>query len=171
MRPLSLAMAAAALLAAAGVGLGACAPDSPAPDTAGDTTTSMPRDAATARSAQVAEVAGPDGVAVGVPAPVAERWNDLGGAAGTLGPAVGPASEVDGGSVADFSGGTLVLTPAGRVFVVQGGILEAYRAAGGPAGDLGFPIADETTTDGGWISAFEGGTIALLGGEPVVELR
>ncbi len=169
MRPLSLAMAAAALLAAAGVGLGACSSDSPAPEkTAGDTTTSMPRDAATAGPA---DVAGPDGVTVRVPAPVAERWSQLGGAAGTLGPAVGPATEVEGGSVADFAGGTLVLTPAGRVFVVQGGILEAYRAAGGPAGELGFPISDETTTDGGWISAFEGGTIALLGGEPVVELR
>ena len=64
-----------------------------------------------------------------------------------------------------------MLTPSGNAFVVQGEILAAYREAGGPAGELGFPVSDETTTDGGWISAFENGTIAFLDGRPVVEVR
>jgi len=105
------------------------------------------------------------------PEPVAERWAELGGEEGDLGRASGPATDVAGGSVADFERGTIVLTPAGRAFVVQGAILEAYREAGGPEGELGFPTSDETTTDGGWVSAFENGSIAYVDGRPVVETR
>lgn len=168
MRPIAQALAATTLAAVVGAGLGACSSDPAAPDTVGDPTPSTSENATTTRSAAVP---GPDGATVEVPAAVAERWDELGGTTSTLGSASGPANRVDGGWVADFSGGALVLTPSGRVFVVQGGILDAYRDAGGPEGDLGFPVSDETTTDGGWISAFEGGTIALLDGQPVVEIR
>lgn len=116
-----------------------------------------------------APVPGVDGEPVELPAPVAKRWNELGGPTGGLGPVTGPATDVEGGSVTDFERGTIVLDPTGGAFVVQGEILDAYRDAGGPAGELGFPTSDEATTDGGWISTFEGGIITVLGGEATVE--
>lgn len=165
MRRITRALAAASLAALVGAGTAACSSEpggdgaQPAGTSAAPTTTSS------------APVPGPEGAPVDVPAAVAERWNSLGGEAGVLGRAAGPATAVAGGSVTDFERGTVVLTPAGRAFVVQGEILTAYREQGGPAGALGFPTSDETTTDGGWVSAFENGSIAYVDGRPVVETR
>ena len=104
-----------------------------------------------------------------IPVQVADRWAALGGVEGDLGAPTGPPTDVAGGSITEFERGSLVMTPQGRVFVVQGEILAAYLDEGGPAGDLGFPTADEATTDGGWISTFEGGVITVLDG--AVEVR
>lgn len=124
----------------------------------------------TTRTPSSVAVPGPvGGNPVEIPAEAAHRWNQLGGPGGVLGAALGPATDVAGGSVTDFERGTIVLDPEGRAFVVQGEILTAYRNAGGPAGDLGFPTSDETTTDGGWISAFEGGAITFLDGKASIE--
>ena len=151
--------------AAAAVTMTACGSD-PDETTSATGVHATPSEMTTTRSAPVP---GPDGGTVDIPAPVAERWDQLGGPAGGLGPATGPAQEVAGGSVTDFEGGSIVLDPTGRAFVVQGEILDAYRDAGGPAGELGFPTSDETTTDGGWISTFQGGAITFLDGEVSVE--
>lgn len=167
-RPLASApVAAAALAVITAAALTACAADDGEADQGGTTPPSSSTVAVTSSSA----VPGPDGGTVELPEPVAERWAELGGEEGDLGRASGPATNVAGGSVADFERGTIVLTPAGRAFVVQGAILEAYREAGGPEGELGFPTSDETTTDGGWVSAFENGSIAYVDGRPVVETR
>ncbi len=125
--------------------------------------------AETATTTSSTPVPGSAGSPVDIPAAVAQRWEELGGEQGMLGRVTGPATEVEGGSVVDFERGAIVLTPRGRPFVVQGEILAAYREAGGPAGDLGFPTADEATTDGGWISTFEGGVITYLDGVAEVE--
>ena len=164
----SRALATIAVTAAVGAGTTACATvdDGPAEVSSSTTASTTPM----SEPVSSAPVPGPADTSVDVPAPVAERWTALGGTAGSLGPATGPATEVEGGSVTDFERGSMVLTPEGRVFVVQGEILRAYREAGGPAGRLGFPTSDETTTDGGWISTFTGGTIAFLDGRPVVEV-
>lgn len=78
--------------------------------------------------------------------------------------------DVDGGSITGFEQGALVQTPSGRAFLVQGEILTTPTSrAGGPGGELGFPTADEATTDGGWISTFDGGVITYLDG--VAELN
>lgn len=118
---------------------------------------------------KLAPVPGVDGGLVDLPAAVVQRWNDLGGPSGVLGAAVGPATDVAGGSITDFESGAIVLDPEGRPFVVQGEILSAYRDAGGPTGELGYPTSDEATTDGGWISTFEGGAITFLDGKVVIE--
>src|SRR5699024_12676252 len=97
--------------------------------------------------------------------------NEAAGLEGGAGAAAGPSEDADGGSIAPFERGALVLTPAGRVFVVQGEILTAYLDSGGPGGDLGFPTADEASTDGGWISTFDGGVITYLDGVAEVELN
>ena len=127
-----------------------------APTTSGTTTTSS------------TPVPGPADTEVDIPAAVADRWNELGGTEGGLGPVSGPATDVAGGAVVDFDGGAIVLNPDGRAFVVQGEILTAYREAGGPGGELGFPTSDEATTDGGWISTFDGGAITYINGRTEV---
>lgn len=116
-------------------------------------------------------VPGPDGEPLELPGPAVERWTALDGPDGELGPPVGPATEVADGSLTEFERGVIVVDPTARAFVVQGRILDAYREAGGPSGELGFPTSDETTTDGGWITTFEHGTIAFLDGDAVVEVR
>lgn len=150
----------------AGMTLTGCAAEDTGGDAAGGPTTAPSTETATSST----PVPGPDGEPVDLPGPAAERWTTLGGPDGELGPPAGPTTDVEGGSIAEFERGAVVVDPAGRAFVVQGRILDAYREAGGPAGELGFPTSDETTTDGGWITAFEHGTIAFLDGDAVVEV-
>ncbi|MET3860354.1 uncharacterized protein with LGFP repeats [Dietzia sp. 2505] len=167
MNRITRALAAVTVAAATTAGLSACGTDGdPGPDEA---TGVSPTTSEVMTTTSSAPVPGPADTTVDIPAPVAERWNDLGGEAGELGRAGGPATDVGGGSITGFERGAIVLTPAGRAFVVQGEILTAYLDAGGPGGELGFPTADEATTDGGWISTFEGGVITYLDG--VAEVR
>jgi hypothetical protein len=168
MRPTPRSLTAAGLAVVTATALAACSSEEPATGSGEGATASSSTTAVVESSAPVP---GPDGAPVQLPAPVVERWNELGGEQGALGRATGPATEVDGGRLAEFERGAIALTPAGRAFVVQGEILAAYRGEGGPAGRLGFPTSDETTTDGGWISTFENGSIAYLDGRPVVETR
>ena len=153
------------LVTVLGIGLAACAGENGG-DGAG---TAAPVTSEETTTTSSTSVAGPADSEVDIPTPVAQRWNELGGEQGDLGGVTGPATDVEGGSVTDFEGGSIVLTPSGRAFVVQGEILAAYREAGGPEGDLGFPTSDEATTDGGWISTFEGGVITHLDGVTEVE--
>lgn len=162
------------LTALTGAGLTACSYDGGSGGESGGGSgeggTSSPRTSEVMTTTRSAPVPGPADTSVDIPAPVADRWAELGGEGGDLGRATGPTEEVAGGSITDFERGSIVLTPAGRALVVQGEILAAYREAGGPGGELGFPTADEATTDGGWISTFERGTITFLDGRPVVEV-
>ncbi|MEH6818761.1 MAG: hypothetical protein V7706_02315 [Dietzia psychralcaliphila] len=167
MNRITRALAAVTVAAAATAGLSACSPDGESD--ADGTTESSPTTSEVITTTSSTPVPGPADSMVDLPAPVAERWNGLGGETGELGRATGPATDVENGSITEFDRGAIVLTPAGRAFVVQGEILTAYREAGGPGGELGFPTADEATTDGGWISTFEGGVITYLDG--VAEVR
>ncbi|MDX2355802.1 hypothetical protein [Dietzia sp. PP-33] len=158
------------LAALTGAGVAACSSDEGQGGGSGGAGSSSPPTSEVRTTTSSAAVPGPADSMVDIPAPVADRWNELGGEAGALGRATGPATEVEGGSITQFERGSIVLSPEGRAFVVQGAILEAYLEAGGPAGELGFPTADEATTDGGWISTFEGGVITFIDGRPVVEV-
>lgn len=163
------ALAAVAVAAAVGTSFVACGGDDSVSDTAGGAT-SEDATATTPPSTSPTPLPGTDGEPIPVAAAVADRWSELGGPGSGLGLPTGPSTDVEGGSITEFEHGMIALTPEGRAFIVQGEILSAYRETGGPAGDLGFPTSDETTTDGGWISTFENGTIAFLDGEPVIEL-
>lgn len=155
------------LAAVLGAGLAACSGDEGGEAGGGATPVTSQEMTTTASSTPVP---GPADSSVDIPVAVADRWNELGGEQGDLGRPTGPATEIEGGSITDFERGAIVLTPSGRSFVVQGEILVAYRETGGPEGELGFPTADEATTDGGWISTFEGGVITYLDGVAEVEL-
>ena len=73
------------------------------------------------------------------------------------------------GNPQPFTNGTIFSSPATGAHVVQGEILTAYQAQGGPEGRLGWPTADETETgggpalaNGGWVCEFQHGTITWL---------
>jgi uncharacterized protein with LGFP repeats len=91
------------------------------------------------------------GQLTGLPVPVdptAEinmAWRAAGGAAGPLGAKQGDQAPVGAGGLAQsFIGGKIFFSPATGANAVETDILTKYEAAGGPGGDLGFPIANET---------------------------
>ena len=72
-------------------------------------------------------------------------WRAAGGAAGPLGAKQGDQTPVGtGGLVQNFNGGKVFFSPATGANAVETDILTKYEALGGPGGDLGFPIANET---------------------------
>ena len=100
--------------------------------------------------------------------PTAEAYGRLGGEA-VLGSPTAQAQKVGEGTVQPFTNGTIFSSPATGAHVVQGEILTAYQAQGGPEGRLGWPTADETETgggpalaNGGWVCEFQHGTITWL---------
>lgn len=105
---------------------------------------------------------------VSMDGPTAATYARLGGATALGAPTAMP-EKIGDGVVQAFANGTIFTSPAGS-YMVQGEILKDYMGAqGGPAGALGWPTADETTTGGGykvsgggWISEFQNGTITWL---------
>lgn len=100
--------------------------------------------------------------------PTAAAFAKAGGEA-TLGLPTAQPEKVGDGTVQAFANGTIFSSPSAGAHVVQGEILRVYTENGGPAGQLGFPNADEAETgggpdvaNGGWISEFENGTITWL---------
>jgi uncharacterized protein with LGFP repeats len=96
----------------------------------------------------------------------------LGGGAGTLGePTAAPVS-TGGGTTQGFQGGRVLDGPATPAVSVRGPVLAAFDAAGGPAGALGWPAAEQTTSAkgtvsqrfaSGWVVLTSGGTRTVLG--------
>lgn len=111
---------------------------------------------------------------VSLDGPAAAVYQKAGGAAALGAPTAAPEKVKDAdtggeGTVYAFAGGTIYESPDHGPKLVQGEILRVYAANGGPAGALGWPIADETETgggpkvaNGGWIGEFENGTISWL---------
>ncbi len=104
---------------------------------------------------------------VALDGPTAAAYTKFGGEK-ALGMPTAQPEKVGDGTVAAFTNGTIFSSPAGA-HLVQGEILRVYTEQGGPAGELGWPTADETetgggpkTANGGWISEFQNGTITWL---------
>lgn len=102
---------------------------------------------------------------VSLDADTAAAWTRLGGASG-LGAPTGMSEKVGDGFMTPFASGAIYSSPAGA-YLVQGEILRVYGEQGGPAGALGFPTADESTTgggpktaNGGWVTEFQNGSIS-----------
>ena len=102
---------------------------------------------------------------VSLDGPTAAAYEKAGGAT-ALGAPTAVAEQVGDGTVLAFANGTIFSSPSTGAHVVQGEILNAYTAQGGPGGALGFPTSDETetgggykVTGGGWVSEFQNGTI------------
>jgi uncharacterized protein with LGFP repeats len=94
---------------------------------------------------------------------VRTAWWARGGITGPLGfptADVAPVTGADGttGLVGDFAGGGLYWSAPTGARRVQGDVLAAYRAAGGPSA-LGFPIADHGPVTGGTAVALQKASI------------
>jgi uncharacterized protein with LGFP repeats len=88
-------------------------------------------------------------------------WRAAGGPSGPLGAKQGdqyPAG--NGGLAQDFAGGKIFFSPASGANAIEADILTKYESLGGPGGDLGFPIANET--DGGLKTASKISTFSAV---------
>lgn len=90
---------------------------------------------------------------------VVQRYDALGGSAGSLGHPVSDELPVPGGAASRFLGGALFFTPGVGVSKLQGAILHHYDSMGGSGGVLGVPVTDELVEAGGRRSVFHGGGV------------
>lgn len=91
---------------------------------------------------------------------VVNAWGANGWEGGPLGYPTSDRRNVPGGIAQDFQGGMIVRAGDGPAQAVAGRIGEAYRAAGGPGGWLGYPTSGELPLrDGGRLVRFEHGNI------------
>ncbi|WP_406632813.1 polysaccharide deacetylase family protein [Pseudarthrobacter quantipunctorum] len=92
---------------------------------------------------------------------IVQHYEQLGGSASFLGPPVGSTYDIAGGRAQDYTAGTIYWSPGTGAREVHGAIRGRYLAFGGPAGLLGFPLTDETTTPGaaGQYNDFAGGSV------------
>jgi uncharacterized protein with LGFP repeats len=88
-------------------------------------------------------------VSVDPTADINMAWRAAGGPTGPLGAKQGDQYPVgsNGGLAQNFAGGKIFFSPATGANAIESDVLTKYESLGGPAGDLGFPIANET--DGG----------------------
>ena len=93
---------------------------------------------------------------------IARRYLALGGREGAWGPPTRDQERLAGGWRATFDDATVFAGPDTAPHALDGAVLAAYLAAGGPAGDLGWPTSDRQRTRFGRDRAsFEGGAIEV----------
>ncbi|WP_457949470.1 polysaccharide deacetylase family protein [Pseudarthrobacter sp. alpha12b] len=90
-----------------------------------------------------------------------QHYEQLGGSASFLGTPVGSTYDIAGGRAQDYAGGAIYWSPGTGAHEVHGAIRGRYLELGGPAGFLGFPLTDETSTPGaaGRYNNFAGGAL------------
>lgn len=113
-------------------------------------------------------VSGADGQEYEISGAVLDRYNETGGATGPLGPPTGSQESIGDGSVGEFQNGIIAWSPDTGAHIVWGEIRVAWEAAGGAAGELGFPISDERPIEGGLQSDFQTGHITYISGRTEV---
>lgn len=86
---------------------------------------------------------------------IRDRYLALGGPGGLLGNPISDESDVltaagkpSGGKLSRFEGGTIYWSPGTGAFEVHGAIRDLYERSGGPLGELGYPITDESGVSG-----------------------
>jgi uncharacterized protein with LGFP repeats len=92
---------------------------------------------------------------------IRDTWLATGGPTGFLGLPTTSDTPAGTGAFVRFQGGEVLWSPTTGTRIVRGNILDAYRAAGGPTGGLGFPTtSDAPTPDGrGYFVRFQRGDI------------
>ncbi|MGY1743501.1 MULTISPECIES: N-acetylmuramoyl-L-alanine amidase [unclassified Blastococcus] len=90
--------------------------------------------------------------------PIGTRYDSDPGLRAFLGAPVGTEQTVNGVTWQEYRNGRIYSSAAGGVRVVVGAILQAYLAAGGPAG-MGPPVSDDTQTAGGAYVRFQDGHV------------
>lgn len=90
---------------------------------------------------------------------IQEKYRELGGPTGDFGFPTNDESDTPGGRVSEFSapgGAAIYWTPESGAWPVRGPLLAAYKQLGGPAGELGGPIGDQTEANGEFVQKFSG---------------
>ncbi|WP_165073755.1 C2 family cysteine protease [Paludisphaera rhizosphaerae] len=92
---------------------------------------------------------------------IMDKYQALGGSAGSMGQPTGSQMSGGDGSWIDFKGGRIAYSPSTGAHSVVGAILDKYNSLGGPAGALGFPVTDEANwvTSAWRVSQFKNGGI------------
>ncbi len=80
---------------------------------------------------------------------IRDTWLAAGGPTGFLGFPTTSDTPAGTGAHVRFQGGEVLWSPTTGTRIVRGNILDAYRAAGGPTGSLGFPTTSDAPTPGG----------------------
>ena len=90
-----------------------------------------------------------------------QAYLGVGGGPASIGFPRASQTTVAGGLAQTFERGSIYISGRTGAHPVGGRIDPAYVAAGGPAGALGFPVAEEASWQGGTRQAFEHGTITV----------
>lgn len=121
---------------------------------------------ATTSAGPSTQMTGANGAAYTVSGPILDKYNSLDDKAKKdLGaPTNNQQANPDGGVYQQFDGGVIIYKT--QAYVVWGLIRDAWNAAGGSQGKLGYPTSDEVDTpDGQKKSTFEHGTITWKPGD------
>ncbi len=96
--------------------------------------------------------------------PIPVKYAQLGGAASFLGALVGAEYDTPGGRGQNYERGAIYWSPATGAWSIHGYILRHYLQLGGPAGLLGYPTSDESSTGDqlGRVSTFAGAGSAAM---------
>ena len=97
-------------------------------------------------------------------------WSAAGGLTGALGAPIGDEVDARPGRSQAFVNGTVYWSEATGGRAVSARLRDAYAAAGGPGGPLGFPMAGEQTVGSAQVQRFQSGSIywtAAGGAHPV----
>ncbi|WP_448641004.1 LGFP repeat-containing protein [Geodermatophilus sp. URMC 63] len=101
---------------------------------------------------------------------IGAAWSAAGGLSGALGAPTSDEVGAGPGRSQAFVGGTVYWSEATGGRAVSARLRDAYVAAGGPGGPLGFPMAEESTVSGAQVQRFQSGSIywtAAGGAHPV----
>jgi hypothetical protein len=96
---------------------------------------------------------------------ICEKWRELGGRRGALGPPVSNELTTERGRVLHFAHGSVFLSEAFGAREVHGALHDEYQRLGYGSSCLGLPVSDEEPIPGGWISRFEHGVITFVAGD------
>ena len=77
---------------------------------------------------------------------IESKYLDLGGPRSFLRDPTGAERTIVGGRMRNYQGGSIYWSPETGAHEVRGAILQKYRGLRGPAGSLGFPLADEANS-------------------------
>lgn len=95
-----------------------------------------------------------------VSGPIRDYFNAQGGIGGRLGWPVGGANGVNGGLVQGFMGGAITYTDATGPRLLTGTVRNAFNAAGGLSGPMGWPTGDVSCSGAICTQDFQNGKIA-----------
>ncbi|MGV9616337.1 LGFP repeat-containing protein [Nocardia xishanensis] len=112
------------------------------------------------------------GTEVTVSGDIYDKYMEAGGPTGPLGAPLEPVENApNNGKYQDFVGGTIYEPEDGDPHIVWGEIRKAWEENGGAAGQLGYPVSDETDIPGGKQTEFSGGTITWVNGQITVTMK